>query len=162
MDETGSSHTPRFATIPVSRAVLSEKDHVEFVTYVAGLILGSITKVDPSNGLASLNELRVLNRIFMRDYIKNRPVTATELSNDLRLALSTVSKFTAKNIADGVIWEERDRIDRRRKLLRFTQEAIVTTLEWADAVNKGREKAFAKGFPVGALYEVDPTTRSNR
>lgn len=154
METKSSGDGPPAANDSDSGHFLAATDHIAFIVYMTGMILDSIANIDRSNGGLSINEMRILNRICMRDIVKDRPITVSELANDLEIPLSTVSKITTRNILDGVLTDSYDPKDRRKRHLRFTPEATATTREWADIVNAGRVTALEKGFPLHKMYSA--------
>lgn len=98
------------------------------VSKIAGAVLRSFMPAR-DNGYRSIDEMLVLNYTFL-----NQPVSCQDIIEGTGLPPSRVSRYLTKGLGRGSLTYITDEDDQRKKLIRFTSEAMQQTEEWAEGL----------------------------
>lgn len=92
----------------------------DLITDYLGLVEDGDSNVSPGyKGIYSVKELRVMHTVF-RSWRRGSPCTVTQIANETGISKTTVSRAVTGLMTNGLLMEEQDPDDGRRRLLQPT------------------------------------------
>jgi len=109
---------------------LSEVKQILDVLQIRESVLSSINQIDGSNGKRTLREHILLNDVLV-SAISNKPTSVSILVEKFDVPIATVSRLVSGFIHDGIVREQVDEDDRRKRYLLITPRAIANVIDRA-------------------------------